>query len=115
MNKRNFEHFGARLREERTRLNLQQLTLAEACDISRGTLATWEKGEQSPNAAALEVMAGLGMDVLYVITGKNGQTSTDTLAPAEREILNIWRNGPQEARSALESVAKLAFLAQKDK
>jgi transcriptional regulator with XRE-family HTH domain len=101
MNKRNFEQTGIRLRDERLRLNVSQLSMAEACEVSRGTLATWEKGEQSPNAAALSVMAGLGVDVLYVVTGQRAGESETTLAPAERELLQAWRQGTEQGRALL--------------
>jgi transcriptional regulator with XRE-family HTH domain len=69
MNRRNFDHIGERLRQERLRLDVAQLAMADACDVSRGTLATWEKGEQSPNAAALAVMAGLGSSKGPILSG----------------------------------------------
>ena len=90
---------------ERLRVNVSQLSLAEACDVSRGTLATWEKGEQSPNAAALAVMAEHGVDVLYVVTGQRAGEAESTLAPAERELLQAWRQGSDKGRAALAAVA----------
>lgn len=101
MNKRNFEQTGERLRTERLRVNVSQLSLAEACDVSRGTLATWEKGEQSPNAAALAVMAEHGIDVLYVVTGQRAGEAESTLAPAERELLQAWRQSSEQGRALL--------------
>lgn len=101
MNKRNFEQTGERLRTERLRINVSQLSMAEACDVSRGTLATWEKGEQSPNAAALEVMAAQGVDVLYVVTGQRAGEAESTLSPAERELLQAWRQGSEQGRALL--------------
>jgi transcriptional regulator with XRE-family HTH domain len=41
MNRRNFDHIGERLRQERLRLDVAQLAMADACDVSRGTLAPW--------------------------------------------------------------------------
>lgn len=107
MNKRNFEQIGERLREERIRIDVSQLSMAESCDVSRGTLATWEKGEQSPNAAALAVMAELGVDVLYVVTGQHAGESEATLAPAERTLLQAWRDSNDKGRAALAAVAEV--------
>ena len=70
MNAGNLQHIGERLRGERARLGLSQVVIADACGVNRSTLATWEKGEQSPTAAVLSMMAGLGVDVLYVVTGE---------------------------------------------
>lgn len=100
-----------RLRSERMRLDIPQMAFAEACNVSRGALLKWEKGESAPNASALAVMAGLGVDVLYVVTGARAGESESTLAPAERDLLQAWRNGSDQGRVALEAVAKLAFTA----
>lgn len=103
-----FKQIGERLREERTRIAYSQIAFADACDINRGTLSNWEKGDQTPSAAALGVMATLGVDVLYVVTGHKANASESTLAPAERDLLQAWRSSTAEGRTALESVAKLA-------
>lgn len=106
------ELIGERIKEERFRLDMPQLAFAEACNVSRGALLKWEKGEATPNAGVLALMAGLGVDVLYVVTGQKGSASESTLAPAERELLQAWRSSSVEGRTALEAVAKLAFSSE---
>lgn len=90
------------------RVGIAQLDMADACDVSRKTFSVWEKGEQTPNVAVMSTMAKLGVDVLYVVTGARVGESASTLAPAERELLQAWRNGSEQGRAALEAVAKLA-------
>lgn len=97
----NFAHIGDRLREERLRITMQQVDLAEACEVSRRALSTWEKGEQTPNAAALALMASHGIDVLYVVTGQRAGEAESTLAPAERELLQAWRQSSEQGRALL--------------
>ncbi|MDH1333510.1 helix-turn-helix domain-containing protein [Comamonas thiooxydans] len=104
------ELIGERIKEERFRLDMPQLAFAEACNVSRGALLKWEKGEATPNAGVLALMAGLGVDVLYVVTGQRANASESTLAPAERELLQAWRNGSPDGRSALEAMARVIFL-----
>ncbi|MDI9855218.1 helix-turn-helix domain-containing protein [Comamonas sp. 17RB] len=94
-----------RLREERLRLGIAQVDFAEACAVSRNALMQWERGEATPNAAGLAVMAGLGVDVLYVVTGQRAGEAESTLAPAERELLQAWRDGGETSRAALGAVA----------
>lgn len=77
MNDGKVEQIGVRLKNERLRLDLSQLTFAEQCGVSRSTLAAWEKGEQTPSAAVLSVMAGIGVDVLYVVTGSQSSEPVD--------------------------------------
>lgn len=107
MNDEKIQLIGARLREERLRIDLSQVAFADACGINRGTLATWEKGEQSPTAVMLSAIAGLGIDVLYVVTGQRAGASEDTLAPAEKDLLSAWRGGSPKGRAALAAVAEV--------
>ncbi|BBL25467.1 helix-turn-helix domain-containing protein [Comamonas terrigena] len=97
--------YGERIKSERLRLDIQQLAFAEACGVSRGGLLKWEKGEASPNAAALAAMSALGVDVLYVVTGQRAGEAESTLAPAERDLLQAWRLGGEKGRAALAAIA----------
>lgn len=107
MDEINFAQIGDRLREERFRISMQQIDMAEACGVSRRALSTWEKGEQAPNAATLSKMASMGVDVLYVVTGqRQGETET-TLAPEEKALLSAWRNSGEKGRAALGAVAEV--------
>ncbi|AQZ99608.1 XRE family transcriptional regulator [Comamonas kerstersii] len=107
MQEKNFASYGDRLREERIRIGLQQLDLADSCTVSRRTLSSWENGEATPNAPALAVMAGLGIDVLYVVTGQRAGESEATLAPAERALLQAWRDSDEKGRALLSAAAEV--------
>ena len=61
---------GSRLKEERSRLGLTQPQVAERCGIGKTTVINWEKDASSPNAPQLSALSGLGIDVMYVLTGK---------------------------------------------
>ncbi len=104
----NLQHIGERLRGERARLGLSQVVIADACGVNRSTLATWEKGEQSPTAAVLSMMAGLGVDVLYVVTGERAPLGSGALSDEERQLVASYKKGDALARQALESVAAMA-------
>ena len=108
MNAGNLQHIGERLRGERARLGLSQVVFADACGVNRSTLATWEKGEQSPTAAVLAMMAGLGVDVLYVVTGERAPLGSGALSDEERQLVASYKKGDSLARQALESVAAMA-------
>lgn len=109
----NLQHIGERLRDERGRLGLSQVVFADACGVNRGTLATWEKGEQSPTAAVLSLMAGLGVDVLYVVTGERAPLVAAALSQEERQLLASYKQGDALARKALESVAAMAARSER--
>lgn len=60
---------GARLAEERRRLKLSQSAMAECGGIVKVTQLNYEMGRRAPDAAYLALVAGAGVDVLYVVTG----------------------------------------------
>lgn len=61
---------GNRLREERERLGLIQVEMAEKANISRITQQHYENDRRKPDTDYLALVAALGVDVQYVITGE---------------------------------------------
>lgn len=61
---------GERLREQRESLGMNQTDFAGAAGVSRKTLFGYETGERAPDASALAAWEKLGLDVLYVVTGR---------------------------------------------
>mgnify|MGYP000715236013 FL=1 len=59
-----------RLREERIRLGLSQAQLGEIGGVQKQAQLKYEKGDRQPDARYLEAVAGAGVDVLYVLTGR---------------------------------------------
>lgn len=100
-----YGQIGERLKEERLRVGVSQVDFADACGSSRNALLQWERGEATPNAAVLAVMGGLGVDVLYVITGNRAGESALTLAPDERGLLSAWRQADAKGRALLAAAA----------
>lgn len=75
---------GERLREERVRLGLSQLQLADKMKRSRKSQIRYESGDRSLDAEDLVAAAKAGVDILYVLTGVRSDPS---LAPAQAEPL----------------------------
>lgn len=90
---------GARLREERERLGLTQTEFASMVGASKRTLIRWEGGAASPDADALGVWAGAGLDVMYLVTGHHGDVPE--MAPDEELLLEHYRGMPAKERKAL--------------
>lgn len=61
---------GVRIKEERSRLGLNQPDFAEIAGVSKRTLIDWEKDASSPNAVHLSALSKAGVDVQYIITGE---------------------------------------------
>lgn len=100
---------GDRLREERERLGLSQLAMGDVGGVKKLAQLNYEKGDRKPDAAYLAAIAGIGADVLYILTG---QRSPAALQPDELELLERFRaaslDGKLAALSALRGVTQTA-------
>ncbi len=61
---------GKRLREERERIGYSQLDFAALGGKTKKTQIEWEADKATPNAAFLAEVERVGVDVLYVLTGR---------------------------------------------
>lgn len=82
---------GARLREERLRLNLNQADFAALAGASKRAQLKWEQGESAPAATVLSAFAEAGADVLYIITGKRSADPETWALKIEEQIDQIER------------------------
>ena len=98
---------GDRLKEERDRLKLSQPAVADAAGVSKKTQIDYEKNRTPPDANYFGVLAGLGFDISYVITGMRIENAART--PVELAFLRNSRAMPsQDARqAALDAVVGL--------
>ena len=61
---------GARLKEERKRLTMTQVEMAEAASVTRVSQQNYENDRRVPDAEYLRSLHKLGVDILYVVTGE---------------------------------------------
>ncbi|HFQ7463914.1 TPA: helix-turn-helix domain-containing protein [Pseudomonas aeruginosa] len=73
-----------RLREERMRLGMSQTAFGELGGVKVLAQRNYENGKRSPDANYLERLAEIGVDVLYVVTGKRALTAQDLEADLDR-------------------------------
>lgn len=98
---------GARLREERDRLQLRQGDLAEALGCSKTTQSNYEQGHRAPDALYLSRAARLGFDVGYVVTGepsagygfRDAQGDLTSMTTEEAYLLRNYRATDDEGRA----------------
>ncbi|MCF3193530.1 MULTISPECIES: helix-turn-helix domain-containing protein [Pseudomonas] len=62
--------YGERLKNERLRLKLTQAQLADAGGVGRHAQSCYERDITQPRADYLAAITLLGIDVLFIITGK---------------------------------------------
>lgn len=79
--------FSERLREERTRLNLNQTEFAALGRVTKSTQANYEKGGRSPDADYLMALLPHGVDVYYLLVGVPGEAVARGLAPGQVRVL----------------------------
>lgn len=101
-----FMTIGDRLREERTRLGMSQPAFAALAGTTKQTLFSWESGRTAPDGFQLAALAAQGVDVLYVLTGKQ-QDTVGEQPDDERKLLNGFRLCAPEARQNLIQTAAL--------
>ena len=98
-------HMGERIKEERERLNFNQAQFADLAGATRKTLFNWETGVAAPNANALAVWAGHGLDVLYVVTGQRSQpVRPQALLPeGDRILLDNFHAAPAQVQAGVKT------------
>ncbi|WP_269792421.1 helix-turn-helix transcriptional regulator [Stenotrophomonas sp. Iso1] len=90
------EEMGARLKEERIRLGMNQDEMAALAGMKRMAQLRYEKGERSPDGLFFAAAARAGVDVQYVITG----IREGSMDAAEAELLARFRATSGELRAA---------------
>lgn len=61
---------GRRLREERERLGLSQTEFGRQGGVTKQAQINYESDKRSPSTDYLAKVAELGVDILYVVTGR---------------------------------------------
>lgn len=83
------------LKEERKRLGLSQAVLASECGVSREMWGKYERGQASPNCEVMEKLAGLGINVLYILTGRR---EAEALSTEEKLLIERYRVADEATR-----------------
>lgn len=75
-------NFGARLKQERSRLKLTQQAFAENAGVKRVTQYLYENEDGSPNYRYIKAIADLGVDIHYLFFGIKGEGTSWRLQPS---------------------------------
>lgn len=78
---------GARLKEERRRLGMNQADFAALGDAGRASQFNYESGGRSPDANYLAAIAEAGADIGYIVTGRHSNSSVTKGAVVEWALL----------------------------
>ncbi|MDN2695091.1 helix-turn-helix domain-containing protein [Janthinobacterium sp. SUN073] len=80
---------GEILKEERQRLGMNQEDFAAVGGLKRRAQTLYEQDERAPDALYLRALAGIGVDVHYILTGERLQSA---VTYDERELLDGYRS-----------------------
>ena len=102
---------GARLKQERERLQWSADKAAETGRVSRTAQYNYEAAVSAPDANYLRLVREQGLDVLYVIAGLRERAPT--LSEQERDLLDRYGALPPKLRKFVDQAALLSDLAFK--
>ncbi|HDR1813586.1 helix-turn-helix domain-containing protein [Pasteurella multocida] len=96
---------GARLKEEREKLKLNQEVMGSVGGVRKQAQLKYESGMSCPSADYLHEIAKVGVDLLYVILGERANTAIND---EELLLLHKFRNADPAVRKFMlgEGVAK---------
>ena len=80
---------GEILKEERQRLGMNQEDFAAVGGLKRRAQTLYEQDERAPDALYLRALAGIGVDVHYILTGERLQAAVTS---DEKELLDGYRS-----------------------
>ena len=96
--------FGARLAEERRRLGLKQAEFAASAGTDVPKQSLYENERRELRAEYLARLPDMGVDVLYVLTGRRG--GGEWLGGGESELLSAYLALSPEMQAAVLSLAR---------
>ena len=96
---------GERLKHERTRLGVSQKDFAAAGGVGKNTQIAYEKDERSPDTNYLLAVSALGVDIVFVLTGKHIQEGVPELSHIEMEIVRHTRTLAESERDIVRRFA----------
>lgn len=92
--------FGARLKEERKALGLNQAAAADLTGVTREHWGRCERGAAVPGGEVLAALAMAGADARYILTGQREGPAPVALSAEEQTLLAYFREASKEVRRA---------------
>lgn len=96
---------GERLRDERRKIGLNQTQLGEIAGVGKTTQLKYEKGSSFPDASYLAAVSEVGVDILYVVTGRRTTAPVEALSVREQTVVYNFRALPEDDKAALQRLS----------
>lgn len=103
---------GERLKAERVRLALSQISVAQHTGVSKTTQILYESGERTPDAVYLRALAELGLDIYFIISGQRHEEALGKVLgrPLALEIFEHIEQWAAKRKPAPKSATKMELL-----
>lgn len=92
------DNFGARLKEERKRIGGTQAEFGPRLGVSGQVQSRYERGDNHPDANYWAAADDIGVDVLYVLTGRR---EVSDLSQDETDLVRRYRDAPDAVKAAV--------------
>lgn len=99
---------GDRLLSERKRLTLSQTEFANLGGVTKNSQFLYETNKRKPTGEYLMGVAEAGVDVLFVLTGRETPEAEASLAKDEASLIKAYRTMTKAGQSSLLELASLA-------
>lgn len=116
-----------RLKEERLKTNLNQTDFGAVGGVTKKTQMLYESGERTPDGIYLRSVAGIGVDVQYVLIGTRSSNigeimlteeyvqetridrgTSSSLTPRQQALLDNYNHTSEEGKMIIEGTASMA-------
>jgi len=110
MNEINLSLVGARLKDARKQLGINQAEAADLVGVTREHWGRCERGLGMPGGEVLAALAAAGADILYILTGQRSQPVQEAagLPPRQRALLANYEGSDEAGKKIIEGTASLA-------
>ena len=98
----NRQHYGALIRDRRTRLELSQAQLAQRLGVQKAYVTHWEAGRSRPDLNLIPSLCkelGISLAAFF-----NEPATQDSLSPAEQRHMEMYRRVTERDRTILDAV-----------
>ena len=93
-----------RIKEERTRLGMTQQEFADAAGVTSRSQTNYETADRTPNADYLATLAGMGADVLYILTGQRTPVAGAVpISAGDRVLLDNFHAAPEQVQAGIKT------------
>ncbi len=88
---------------------MSQDAFSQHCGVTKNTQVSYEKGRRSPDTTYLLKAIEIGVDVLYVVTGRHVPAAVKALTQEQLDILNYMSGMSEQNRADLVRVGRAMY------